>query len=121
MYVGYNALMDFFPRQEMKPNDQCGDRFCRQRQKEYQVKLASQPVDEIAKPEEEVIIHEENDWGIELVEESKVEEETTKVGNGLEYAYELPKENETEIEQDNQTPETSKQGLASLMSQLKAL
>jgi ubiquitin-like modifier-activating enzyme 5 len=36
-YLGYNALEDFFPRQEIRPNPQCEDRFCRQRQKEYQV------------------------------------------------------------------------------------
>ncbi|KAE9419066.1 hypothetical protein Angca_005107, partial [Angiostrongylus cantonensis] len=67
MYVGYNALLDFFPRQDMRPNDQCGDRFCRQRQKEYQEKSASQPAAEIVTPEEEGITHEDNDWGIELV------------------------------------------------------
>lgn len=37
-YVGYNALLDFFPRQEILPNPQCEDRFCRQRQAEYQVR-----------------------------------------------------------------------------------
>ncbi|VDM57642.1 unnamed protein product [Angiostrongylus costaricensis] len=106
-YVGYNALLDFFPRQDMRPNDQCGDRFCRQRQKEYQEKLASQPAAEIVTTEEQGITHEDNDWGIgkicfadvdELVDESKLEEGNTKAGNGLEYAYELPEENETAVE-----------------------
>lgn len=35
---------------------------------------------------------------LELVDESKVEESKTTVGNGLEYAYEIPKETEVEIE-----------------------
>ncbi|KAK6730979.1 hypothetical protein RB195_007446 [Necator americanus] len=122
MYVGYNALQDFFPRQEMKPNDQCDDRFCRQRQKEYQAKKAAEtkvdiPIDE----KEEEVVHEENDWGIELVDESKVEESKTNVGHGLRYAYELPKEAETASEPNEQSSETSKQDLASLMSQLKGL
>ncbi|VDK50119.1 unnamed protein product [Anisakis simplex] len=38
-YVGYNALCDFFPRQEMLPNPHCEDRFCIQRQHQYQVHL----------------------------------------------------------------------------------
>ncbi|EPB78757.1 ThiF family protein [Ancylostoma ceylanicum] len=101
MYVGYNALQDFFPRQEMKPNDQCDDRFCRQRQKEYKAKKAAEAKVEVAvETKEEEIVHEDNEWGIELVDESKVEESKTTVGNGLEYAYELPKENEVEIEND---------------------
>ncbi|KHJ75708.1 hypothetical protein OESDEN_24676 [Oesophagostomum dentatum] len=64
MYVGYNALQDFFPRQEMKPNDQCDDRFCRQRQKEYQAKKAAEPKAEVAVDKEEEVVHEENEWGI---------------------------------------------------------
>ncbi|KAK6032039.1 ThiF family protein [Ostertagia ostertagi] len=123
MYVGYNALVDFFPRQEMRPNDQCDDRFCRQRQKEYQAKKASEATVEVpVATQEEEIVHEDNSWGIELVDESKVEEKTTVVGNGLEYAYELPKEGEIEIEPASEEPsETSKQDLAALMSQLKGL
>jgi len=36
-YLGYNALLDFFPTMELKPNDECGDSFCIKRQKEFQV------------------------------------------------------------------------------------
>ncbi|VDM79617.1 unnamed protein product [Strongylus vulgaris] len=65
MYVGYNALQDFFPRQEMRPNDQCDDRFCRQRQKEYQAKKAAEAKTEVkAETKEEEVVHEDNDWGI---------------------------------------------------------
>ncbi|KAK6054859.1 ThiF family protein [Cooperia oncophora] len=124
MYVGYNALVDFFPRQEMRPNDQCDDRFCRQRQKEYQAKKASEATVEIPATQEagEICSRRINYWESELVDESKVEEKTTTVGNGLEYAYELPKESEIEIEPASEEPsETSKQDLAALMSQLKGL
>ncbi|VDP31048.1 unnamed protein product [Heligmosomoides polygyrus] len=96
MYVGYNALLDFFPRQEIRPNDQCDDRFCRQRQEEYQ--KASEVTVEMPSVAEEQVVHEENNWGIELVDESKADEKRTTVGDGLEYAYELPKESEIEIE-----------------------
>lgn len=36
-YVGYNALNDFFPSLNMKPNPQCDNNHCCLRQKEYQV------------------------------------------------------------------------------------
>ncbi|KJH51710.1 ThiF family protein [Dictyocaulus viviparus] len=121
MYVGYNALTDFFPRQEIKPNDQCGDRFCRQRQKEYKAKRASQLIPEIVAPVREEVLHEDNTWGIELVDESKDESSTTKVGNGLEYAYDLPSKSMLEAEEDKQSAGNSRQELASLMSQLKEL
>ncbi|CAJ0596356.1 unnamed protein product [Cylicocyclus nassatus] len=122
MYVGYNALQDFFPRQAMMPNDQCDDRFCRQRQKEYQARKAAEAKTEVkVEAKEEEVVHEDNNWGIELVDESKAEETKTTVGNGLEYAYELPKETEVEVEAANAPSETSKQDLASLMNQLKGL
>merc|ERR1719220_508634 len=35
-YVGYNALKDFFPNYEMKPNPQCEDQNCCKRQREFQ-------------------------------------------------------------------------------------
>ncbi|VDM70212.1 unnamed protein product [Strongylus vulgaris] len=57
----------------------------------------------------------------ELVDESKVEESKTTVGEGLQYAYELPKEAEIEIEAAEAPSDTSKQDLASLMNQLKGL
>ncbi|VDK59559.1 unnamed protein product [Cylicostephanus goldi] len=118
MYVGYNALQDFFPRQAMMPNDQCDDRFCRQRQKEYQARKAAEAKTEVKveAAKEEEVVHEDNNWGIgefhhisnfftptiaktcKLVDESKAEESKTTVGNGLEYAYELPKEAEVEVE-----------------------
>uniref|UniRef100_A0A0D9VG94 Ubiquitin-like modifier-activating enzyme 5 n=1 Tax=Leersia perrieri TaxID=77586 RepID=A0A0D9VG94_9ORYZ len=34
-YLGYNSLKDYFPTMEMKPNPQCSNPACVQRQKEY--------------------------------------------------------------------------------------
>jgi ubiquitin-like modifier-activating enzyme 5 len=39
-YLGYNAMVDFFPTMTLKPNTDCDDYFCRQRQKEFAVKEA---------------------------------------------------------------------------------
>ena len=43
MYLGYNAMLDFFPTMTMKPNESCDEYFCRQRQKEFAVELANRP------------------------------------------------------------------------------
>jgi len=68
-YLGYNAMLDFFPTMSMKPNKQCDEYFCRKRQEEFEAELAARPavIEQIV--EEEVIVHEDNDWGISLVDE----------------------------------------------------
>ena len=42
-YLGYNAMLDFFPTMSMKPNESCDEYFCRQRQAEFQKELAARP------------------------------------------------------------------------------
>ncbi|CAO4361495.1 unnamed protein product [Caenorhabditis nigoni] len=92
-YVGYNALADFFPRESIKPNPSCDDRHCQIRQKEYEEKISSEPITlDIQNPEDEPIIHEENDWGIEVVDSDTTEAPSssaaTEVAPGLKFAYE---------------------------------
>jgi ubiquitin-like modifier-activating enzyme 5 len=38
-YLGYNALLDYFPTMCLKPNETCSDSFCVKRQKEFQVRI----------------------------------------------------------------------------------
>jgi ubiquitin-like modifier-activating enzyme 5 len=88
-YLGYNALIDFFPKMDLRPNPQCTDRWCRQRQEEFQAR----PKPEVIAEEEKVveIIHEDNDWGIELVSEDSKESPastTSTPASGLKLAYE---------------------------------
>lgn len=88
-YLGYNALIDFFPKMELRPNPQCDDRWCRQRQEEFKAKPKPAAPVEVAKPAE--VVHEENDWGIELVSEDKKESpapSASAVASGLKLAYE---------------------------------
>ncbi|KAH7981823.1 hypothetical protein HPB52_001178 [Rhipicephalus sanguineus] len=61
-YLGYNALQDFFPTMQMKPNSQCDDSFCIQRQKEYQVREAAKPPPEPVEEQKEEVVHEDNEW-----------------------------------------------------------
>ena len=39
-YLGYNAMVDFFPTMALKPNPDCDDFFCRKQQKAFAVKEA---------------------------------------------------------------------------------
>ena len=80
-------MEDFFPTMSLKPNPVCDDRNCQKNQKIYQEKLASQP-QEVKAVEEEAVVHEE-DWGIELVDESVDVQENKTVAKGIEVAYTL--------------------------------
>lgn len=89
-YLGYNALIDFFPRMTLRPNTQCDDNWCRKRQEEFNAKPKPQtPIEEL-KIEE--VTHEENNWGIELVSETEKEAPaaTSITSSGLRRAYEAP-------------------------------
>ncbi|KAL2085239.1 hypothetical protein ACEWY4_018559 [Coilia grayii] len=96
-YLGYNAMQDFFPTMSMKPNPQCSDAHCRGQQQEYQKKEALRPREEVAETEEEVL-HEDNEWGIELVSEVTEEELQSASGpmpalpEGITFSYALPSE-----------------------------
>lgn len=96
-YLGYNALIDFFPKMNLKPNPSCDDRHCLIRQKEF----AAKPKVEKAM-EEEVVqapVHEENNWGIELVDSSAPvanEDKPKEVATGLKLAYEAPEKVDSE-------------------------
>lgn len=115
-YLGYNALIDFFPRMDLRPNPQCDDNWCRQRQEEFQAKPK---VEEVKVEEVEQVKHEENEWGIELVSEDVPELPTsssTAIASGLKRAYEPPvvhSSNESHVSTTNEI------SLEDLMSQMK--
>lgn len=89
-YLGYNALIDFFPRMTLRPNTQCDDNWCRKRQEEFNAKPKPEAPTEELKIEE--VAHEENNWGIELVSENEKEAPapTSSTSSGLRLAYEAP-------------------------------
>ena len=67
----------------MKPNPTCDDRHCCAQQKAYQIQKAAQPVIvEETNASEAAVTHEENDWGISLVDESVDIEEVTGIMTG---------------------------------------
>lgn len=118
-YLGYNALQDFFPTMTLRPNPNCDDSYCRQRQQEYQAKpKVEKPLVEI---EDTKPLHEDNEWGISLVDESEhQEEEDTKLAHpGLKQAYSIPTQSSTI--QSEVTNASSGPSLEELMEHMKSI
>ncbi|KAL3018776.1 hypothetical protein AAZX31_05G046000 [Glycine max] len=74
-YLGYNSLKDFFPTMQMKPNPQCSNVACLERQEEYLFAKPARDAAAKAKMEaeapstEEVPLHEDNEWNISVVDD----------------------------------------------------
>lgn len=121
-YLGYNAMQDFFPTMAMKANPQCNDRYCRRQQEEYKKKEAERPKVEVVQEEEE-IVHEDNEWGIELVSEVTDAELQAASGivsdlpEGITVAYTIPAEDTA----SGDTVEETEQSLEELMAQMRKM
>ncbi|KAL3125939.1 hypothetical protein niasHT_009468 [Heterodera trifolii] len=105
-FLGYSALVDFFPKHEIRPNPQCDDCFCRKRQREHREKQALIAKDEKHTKNSEkpatpaAVVHENNEFGIEIVKQQLPEKRqnllpanSATVGIGsdsVRLAYELP-------------------------------
>nr|ADD24245.1 Ubiquitin-like modifier-activating enzyme 5 [Lepeophtheirus salmonis] len=107
-YLGYNAMLDFFPTMSMKPNVDCDEYYCRKRQEEWKIeyeKILKETPKEVEKVED--IVHEDNEWGISLVEDDAGDLSAvpkTQIVEGVQFAYEKPKDpipsNESAVEDD---------------------
>lgn len=125
-YVGYNALEDFFPTMTLRPNTNCDDSKCVKKQQEYAIYLKENPeVKEEEVVEDTQVFHEDNEWGISLVDESSAVPETVEcnlnLAPGLKVAYSIPSnplhENRQEVELDNDEEES----LEDLMNKMKQI
>lgn len=120
-YLGYNAMLDFFPKMTMRPNNQCDEYFCRKRQEEFAIEVAARPVIEVVK-EDEVVVHEENEWQISLVDEDTQDPEAAggapDLVAGVSHAYSRPKPQMEEEAKDTGASEVS---LEDLMAQMKQM
>lgn len=126
-YLGYNALDDFFPTWSMKPNPECDDRYCIDRQKDFKKKQElekSNPPKETesVKAEEPSI---ENEFGIEIVESNQEDESAFQVTKGLQFAYlkgkaTSPSEEES-LDLGEETVEAPTESIEELMAKFKRL
>lgn len=124
-YLGYNALDDFFPTWSMKPNPECNDRFCVERQKEYQLKQAelakNKPLEEAEIAQEEPVST-ANEFGIEIVESHQEDESSFNVTKGLQYAYLKPgdkKQDDEVVEAQEALEDPPTESIEELMAKLK--
>nr|XP_055037933.1 ubiquitin-like modifier-activating enzyme 5 isoform X1 [Misgurnus anguillicaudatus] len=122
-YLGYNAMQDFFPSMAMKANPQCDDRHCRRQQEIFKIKEAERPKQEVVQVEEEVV-HEDNEWGIEVVSEVSEAELQAASGpvpdlpEGITVAYTIPEKQDGE---SGETVEETDQSLEELMAQMRKM
>ncbi|XP_075215593.1 ubiquitin-like activating enzyme 5 [Lycorma delicatula] len=119
-YLGYNALEDFFPRMQMKPNTNCDDSFCRQRQLERPPPTPP-PTPASAEPQE--VLHDDNEWGISLEDEDAGDQSAYGGGDikglveGVRTAYSVPQpsDNTSDVVQESEI------SLEELMAQMKSI
>lgn len=116
-YLGYSALTDFFPKMELKPNPQCDDSNCQQRQAEYAARPKEEKTQETK--EEEGPLHENNEWGISLVDESAPDSDVkVVVGEGVTLAYTF---SDDKTKDDVADTEDTGESLEELMAKMKAM
>uniref|UniRef100_A0A336M2R0 Ubiquitin-like modifier-activating enzyme 5 n=1 Tax=Culicoides sonorensis TaxID=179676 RepID=A0A336M2R0_CULSO len=124
-YLGYNALNDFFPKMSLKPNTQCEDRHCILRQQEFNARPKEEKV-ETKSDEPEAPLHESNEFGIELVDESApvvTNSSTSQSSGGLRYAYEAPPPDllSNTVGAVETSPSNDDVSLEDLMAQMKSI
>jgi len=128
-FLGYNALSDFFPSQQLFPNPQCDDEFCRRRQKEYNSKKTTEAKSDQIVEDNNTVSHESNEFGIELVAESDdpADPQPDSIAKGLKYAYSKdpnPKCGQSQRNEEHSpepTAEKLNENLDDLMKRLKSL
>lgn len=88
-YLGYNSLKDYFPTMEMRPNPQCSNSACLERQMEYahakpaRDALAKAKMEAEASVSNEGPLHDENEWNISVVDDSDVTSAASKSSDAL--------------------------------------
>jgi len=117
-YVGYNALLDYFPKSSLQPNPECENNWCKKRQAEYQEKKSKVEVKRVEPIIQKKVVHEENDWGITLEESSTDIPESVASIEGTRHEYTVEK-SRVSAKDTVQTDEGV--DLVELMGQLKAL
>lgn len=130
-YLGYNAMQDFFPTMALKPNPACEEVVCQQRQREYQESEEAQKENEekeTTTTEEEEVKHEDNEWGITLVDEAKDDDEEDETSPelvaGVQLAYSKRKPQRKisqEISSEGQISADDELSVEDLMKKLKSI
>ncbi|KAJ8490916.1 hypothetical protein OPV22_012637 [Ensete ventricosum] len=128
-YLGYNSLKDFFPTMEMRPNPQCSNNACIERQKEY---LQTKPARDAAakskleaeSSKNEGPLHMDNEWNISVVDDSEMDSQNScgvsgALPEGL--IHELPTAEKDHGSLATEESKTVEDDLEELQRQLDAL
>lgn len=125
-FLGYNALQNFFPTYTVKPNENCSNGHCRKAREAHLKYLAENPVVEKPKEEEKPVVHEDNEWGITLeedssqapVKETATPQATYDLPEGLQFKFEEVTDKKIE---DGDAVDTEGQTLEQLRAKLMGL
>ncbi|KAL6775868.1 UBA5 [Auxenochlorella protothecoides x Auxenochlorella symbiontica] len=129
-YLGYSSLTDFFPTLDIKPSPGCPSGLCLQRQGEAAAARAAAGPAPAAAEAEAAPVHDDNEWGIEVVAEAHAPGAGPAVARpgaaaqalpaGVAYSVPLgPGVTAEELAAHGVQP--SEEGLDDLLSQLSAL
>lgn len=87
-YLGYSSMTNFFPTSVMRPNPDCGNNWCRKRQKQYGGTWEPMQYVPDSSQNTEEVTHEDNEWGIEVSDQSAaVDAKPPAAPIGLSFAY----------------------------------
>lgn len=128
-YLGYNSLKDYFPTMAMKPNPQCSNAACLERQKEYILAKPARDAAAKAKMEAEASsatecsLHADNEWNISVVDDSNPDSVEATSADALPegLTHELPNADDFKKSPAPGPTDTSIDDLDLLRKQLEAL
>ncbi|XP_017254843.1 ubiquitin-like modifier-activating enzyme 5 [Daucus carota subsp. sativus] len=128
-YLGYNALKDYFPTMQMKPNPQCSNAACLERQEEYNLTKPARDAAAKAKMDAEALIvtesamHLDNEWNICVVDDEEQDKKDAHTHDVLPegLVHELPSADEFQKPTAQEESFNSADDLEELKRQLEAL
>merc|ERR1719445_2849113 len=123
-YLGYNAMLDFFPTMSMKPNPNCDEYQCLKLQKARAEELAANPEIVLEVEEEEAVVHEDNEWGISLVDEDVGDVGaggSQEVAQGISTAYSYKAPDDAEDVPEDPASDDTGESLEELMAKMGKL
>lgn len=128
-YLGYNALKDYFPTMQMKPNPQCSNAACLKRQEEYKLTKPARDAAAKARMDAEALtvtesaVHLDNEWNICVVDDDEQDKKDAQTQDVLPegLVHELPSADEFQKLTAQEESINSADDLEELKRQLEAL
>ncbi|EGC36376.1 UBA/THIF-type NAD/FAD binding fold-containing protein [Dictyostelium purpureum] len=129
--LGYNALLDYFPKDTIRPNPECTNQYCIKLQLSYKEYLKNNPTPVTPTPiVEQIKPSTENEWGIELVEDENIDinklnenilNNNNKPSGDSSFEFSYDKKPTVQINNENTVKVDTNTNLNDLMNQLKNL